>query len=165
MGITAKLREDHHDLLKLADDFRDLIAQPDAPPSIDLVNFRSEFSRQLLAHLTREDWLLYPCLLQSSDRVIVATAQSFIDEMGGMLKALKAWVAIWPTERIFAEWATFGIETSNLLDALARRIVRENRELYPLVELDVHKSDLGAQDIETYAFSRWARAGKSRCGG
>ncbi len=153
MGITAKLREDHDDLLRLAGDLRDIIAQPDAPPPIDLENFRSEFSRQLFAHLTREDWLLYPSLLQSSDRVIVATAQSFIDEMGGMLKAFKTWAATWPTERIFAEWATFGIETSDLLDALARRIVRENQELYPLVELDVHKSDIGAQSIEAYAFS------------
>ncbi len=153
MAITAKLREDHDDLLKLADDFREIIAQPDAPPAIDLANFRNEFSRQLLAHLTREDWLLYPSLLQSSDRVIVATAQSFIDEMGGMLKTCKTWSATWPTERIFAEWVNFGIETAKLLDALARRIVRENQELYPLVERDVHKSDIGAQRIEAYAFS------------
>ena len=153
MGLTAKLREDHDDLLKLARNFRDIVAEPAAPPAIDLAKFRTEFSRQLLAHLTREDWLLYPSLLQSSDRVIVATAQSFIDEMGGMLKTFKAWSATWPAERICTEWTTFSVETSNLLDALTHRVVRENKELYPLVELDVHKSDIGAQSIEAYAFS------------
>ncbi len=142
MRITVKLREDHDDLLKLISDFREIIAQPEAPPGIDLVNFRGKFARQLLAHLSREDLLLYPSLLQNSDRVIVATTQSFMDEMGGILKTFKTWSATWPTERISTEWATFRVETSNLLSALARRIVRENRELYPLVELDIYKSDL-----------------------
>lgn len=134
MGITLRLREDHDELLKLARVFRDIIAQPVAPAGVDLVKFRSAFAKQLLAHLTREDWLLYPSLLQTSDRVVVATAQSFIDEMGGLLQAFKTWSASWPTERICNDWKTFGTETSDLLDALTRRIVRENEELYPLVE-------------------------------
>ncbi len=139
MGITKKLREDHDELLKLADVFRDIIAQPVPPVGIDLIEFRSAFAKQLLAHLTREDWLLYPSLLQTSDRVIVATTQSFIDEMGGLLNALKAWSANWPAERISTDWATFVAETSDLLDALTRRIVRENEELYPLVEMKFTK--------------------------
>ena len=81
--------------------------------------------------------------------MIAATAQTFIDEMGGMLKTFKAWLTTWPTERIFAKWVNFGIETSKLLDALTCRVVRENQELYPLVELDIHKSDLSARSIET----------------
>ncbi len=140
MQITVKLREDHDDLLKLVRGFRDIIGQPEAPPGIDLVNFRGKFARQLLAHLSREDLFLYPSLLKNSDRAIVATTQSFMDEMGGILETFKAWSATWPTERICNEWATFRVETSNLLNALARRIDRENRELHPLVELDVYKA-------------------------
>lgn len=134
MGITLKLRDDHDALLKLAGVFQDILRQPVAPAGIDLVTFRSAFSKELLAHLTREDWLLYPGLLQSSDKHIAATAQAFMDEMGGLLATYKAWSGNWPTERIVANWQPFVTETSALLDALARRIDRENNELYPLME-------------------------------
>jgi iron-sulfur cluster repair protein YtfE (RIC family) len=140
MGITVKLRQDHEVLVSLVNDFRAVLRQPVAPAGIDLVKFRSGFSKELLAHLTREDWLLYPSLLQSSDKIVSGTAQRFMDEMGGLLAAYKAWSAEWPTERITAEWRTFVIETSELLDALAQRIYRENNELYPLVETDIIKA-------------------------
>jgi iron-sulfur cluster repair protein YtfE (RIC family) len=140
MGITLKLREDHDALLKLASIFRDILKQPIAPAGIDLVKFRSAFSKELLAHLTREDWLLYPSLLQSSDKLVAGTAQAFMDEMGGLLAAYKAWSADWPTERITAEWQNFVTETSALLDALGHRIERENNELYPLVETVIFKA-------------------------
>ncbi len=140
MGITIKLRDDHDALLKLISLFRDILRQPVAPAGIDLVNFRSAFSKELLAHLTREDWLLYPSLLQSSDKLIASTAQTFIDEMGGLLAAYKAWSGNWPTERIIADWQTFAAETSAVLDALGERIDRENNELYPLVEIVLTKA-------------------------
>ncbi len=140
MGITVKLREDHDALLELVSFFRDILRQPVAPAGIDLVKFRSAFSKELLAHLTREDWLLYPGLLQSSDKLISGTAQAFMDEMGGLLSAYKAWSADWPTERMTADWRTFVTETSALLDALCRRIDRENNELYPLVEIVITKA-------------------------
>lgn len=140
MGITAKLRDDHDALLKLAGVFRDILTQPVAPTGIDLVKFRSAFSKELLAHLTREDWLLYPALLQSSDKLVAATAQAFIDEMGGLLAAYKTWSGEWPTERIVAEWRIFVSETLALLNALEERIDRENNELYPLVETVITKA-------------------------
>ncbi len=140
MGITIKLREDHDALLELIGLFRDILRQPIAPAGIDLVNFRSAFSKELLAHLTREDWLLYPSLLQSSDKLIAGTAQTFMDEMGGLLAAYKAWSGDWPTERIIAHWQTFVTETSAVLDALDERIDRENNELYPLVEIVITKA-------------------------
>jgi iron-sulfur cluster repair protein YtfE (RIC family) len=134
MGITAKLRDDHDALLHMVERFRYVLGQPAAPAGLDLVKFRHGFSKQLLGHLTREDWLLYPSLLQSSERRIAATAQSFIDEMGGLMQAYKSWSAKWPTEAARANWSGFAAETTALLDQLERRIERENCELYPLVE-------------------------------
>lgn len=136
MGITVKLRADHDGLMQLGGDFRAMIAQPAAPAEIDLVNFRHAFSKQLLGHLTREDWLLYPSLLQASDRRIAETAQSFINEMGGLKAAYKDWSGRWPTKRVSQEWVGFVRETTDLLDTLSHRIERENTELYPLVEHD-----------------------------
>ena len=140
MGITLKLRHDHDALLKLAGVFQDILRQPVAPAGVDLGKFRSAFSKELLAHLTREDWLLYPGLLQSSDKHISFTAQAFIYEMGGLLAAYKAWSGDWPTEKIIANWQAFVTETTALLDALAQRIDRENNELYPLVETVIIKA-------------------------
>ncbi|MEP7349179.1 MAG: hemerythrin domain-containing protein [Sphingorhabdus sp.] len=134
MSITIKLRDDHDGLLGLVAAFHDIVAQPVPPAGFDLLKFRHDFSKQLLAHLTREDWLLYPSLLQSSDPVISSTAQTFIDEMGGLLNDYKSWSARWTADRIGKEWVQFGKETADLLDALAERIGRENDHLYPLVE-------------------------------
>ncbi len=134
MNITIKLRADHDSLLKLIAAFHDLIAQPVAPMGIDLLKFRHAFSKDFLAHLTREDWLLYPSLLQSSDPVISSTAQAFIDEMGGQLEAFKSWSERWPVVKIGKDWVQFGKETKDLLDALSKRIERENDHLYPLIE-------------------------------
>jgi len=119
----------------MVDMFCEILALPVPPPGLDLVKFRHMFSKELLGHLTREDWLLYPSLLQSSDKRIAATAQNFIDEMGGLMQAYKTWSATWPTEAARLNWDGFVAETTELLSLLTRRVQRENDELYPLIEV------------------------------
>lgn len=138
--MTIKLRDNHEAIMELVGVFRDILSHPTALPGLDLVTFRNQFSKQLLGHLTSEDWLLYPSLLQSSDYLIAGTAQTFIDEMGGLLADYKAWSAKWPAVKIHEEWKLFVFETRELLDALSNRIERENNELYALVERNLFRA-------------------------
>lgn len=140
MQITLKLRDEHEAIMQLVGVFRDILSHPVAPPDLDMVSFRDEFSKQLFGHLTREDWLLYPSLLQSSDNLVAGTAQSFISEMGGLLACYKAWSNNWPAEKVVGEWSLFVFETTRLLEALSNRIERENSELYILVEKNLFKA-------------------------
>ena len=140
MEITTKLRSDHDALLRMIDEFCEILAPPAPPAPIELVKFRHAFSKQLLGHLTREDWLLYPFLLQSSDKCVAATAQIFINEMGGLSQAYKAWSTRWPTESACRDWDGFVTATADLLSQLAKRIDSENEQLYPLVESDFSRA-------------------------
>lgn len=140
MQITGQLRDDHDILVALVGKFQTIISAQQPPAGVDLVKFRHAFSKQLLAHLAREDMLLYPMLRQSKDPLIAHTAQAFVDEMGGLLNAYKDWSTRWPTERLTQEWPQFVRETNDLLSALSNRIGRENIELYPLVEGDIARA-------------------------
>ena len=137
MSITAELRNDHSELVRYIGQLRQIISQSSAPNSIELFYFRHGFTKTVLAHLTTEDWVLYPAMLRSTDFEVVATARRFMDEMGGLREAYKIWLARWPTNSIASQWPAFVIETSSLLDAMSNRIHRENYELYPLIEGDV----------------------------
>ena len=137
MSITTELRNDHAELVRYIGQLRQIISRPKAPASIEMFQFRHGFTKTVLAHLTTEDWVLYPAMLRSTDGEVVATAKRFMDEMGGLRDTYKAWLARWPTDAIGDEWAAFVIETSSLLDSLSNRIQRENYELYPLVDGDV----------------------------
>ncbi len=137
MPITQQLRQDHEALVELVLKFQEIIASSEPPAGVDLVKFRHAFSRQLLAHLAREDMLLYPTLRRSKNATIAKTAEAFVTEMGGLVDVYKQWSTSWPTERLTQEWPQFVEETASLLNALSQRIMRENIELYPLVEGDV----------------------------
>ncbi len=90
---------------------------------------------KLNSHLTAEDKVLYPRLLQSEDAVIKSTAEKFMKEMGGIGEALKGYKAKWPNpQSIQNDAATFITETKGIFTALANRIEKENSDLYPLLD-------------------------------
>lgn len=75
--------------------------------------------------------MLYAKLLSHSDGNVRATAQKFIDEMGGIGDVFKAYQAIWPSvPEIQKSPASFIEETS----ALVNGIEQENNELYKMLD-------------------------------
>ena len=134
MSELAKLRGEHVQLLKIARQLEELIAQPNPPPQIQLFDLRSQFSSTLIAHLKAEDWLLYPLLLASPDGQISSTAHEFCEEMGGLAASYIEYCEKWNADAISADWAGYCKDSRQLIDTLTIRITRENRELYPLLE-------------------------------
>lgn len=130
-----RLRDEHRDILRIVDRLRLLIAGSSPPPPLHLLSLRHQLSSTLIGHLKAEDWLLYPPLLDSRDQHIAATARAFIEEMGGLGVAYRAHCEQWNAVAIAADWAGYCRDSRILLDALTTRVKRENRELYPLLEV------------------------------
>ncbi|WP_158213718.1 hemerythrin domain-containing protein [Sphingopyxis witflariensis] len=98
----------------------------------DFHGARTQLRNQLIAHLKREDWVLYPSMLASDDRQLAITAQNFADEMGHISEAFSNYSRQWLPDAIAADWPGYCAATKGILGALAERIEREDGELYPL---------------------------------
>ena len=89
----------------------------------------------LIRHLKTEDWILYPRLSRSSDGHVVATSRAFTEEMGGLAREFGDYCERWRAYEIEHDWKGYQRETATILRVLARRMRREGRELYPLLEV------------------------------
>lgn len=134
MSELAKLRQDHADLARMFRQLSGIIQEPQAPPQLELFEFRRILMQTLIGHLKLEDWALYPRLIDSGDAEISAKGHWFKDEMGGLAPSFLAYCDKWNANTIAAAWPTYCSETRSLLDALTDRLTRENRELLPLLE-------------------------------
>jgi hypothetical protein len=134
MSAVQKLREDHASLTRLFRRLGETIRQPAPPPQTELFELRRGLVSTLLAHLKLEDWALYPRLIESGDAEISSVGAMFKDEMGGLAPAFLAYAEKWTASSITADWGGYCKETSAILEALMNRLVRENRELLPLLE-------------------------------
>lgn len=130
-----RLRNEHRRLLSLAGHLGRHVAGAfpyDAKARDDFNAVRTRFRTELIAHLKREDWVLYPSLLASGDRQLTDTAQNYVDEMGHISEAFAAYSRQWLPDAIAADWAGYCAATKGILEALAARIEREDAGLYPL---------------------------------
>jgi hemerythrin-like domain-containing protein len=130
-----RLRAEHAALATLSRFLLALVAGPDLPRATELASVRGMFRETLVRHLKCEDWALYPRLKASGDPQLAELAREFILEMGHIADEFIAYDARWPGERVAVDWTGFCAETEAVLDAIAMRIEREERELYPVAEL------------------------------
>ena len=134
MHRLQQLRKEHAELMAITRRLSAMIARDLPPPPTELYLLRRELSSALIRHLKAEDWLLYPRLLLSPNQVVARTALSFSEEMGGLAEAYTEYAERWGSYAIQSDWDGYRTETADILGALASRIKREDRELYPLLE-------------------------------
>jgi hypothetical protein len=134
MSSLAQLRNEHAELVKIVGELQALVNRDTPPPSVELFNVRRKLSSVLIAHLKAEDWVLYPPLLTCDDPNIAATAKQFVDEMGGLAQAYSVFNERWDALSIESNWAGYREHAGGIIEALTNRIIRENRDLYPLLE-------------------------------
>jgi Hemerythrin HHE cation binding domain len=133
---TDNLRRQHRELLRLA---REIAARlQGAAIATDATRLRSQIaalSGILNVHLAMEDGVMYPRLLVHEDPGIRALAARYVGEMGDLKKTFVDYSRRWNTpEAMRAAPGDFIRESRAVLDALTRRIGREEAELYPLVD-------------------------------
>ena len=97
---------------------------------IAIANSRWSFSRKLMAHLAKEDLLLYPMLRRSPQAEDAALAQRSIEEVGGLCDAFKDYMRRWTSDAMVADPDGFERDTQGLVAALRDRIQREESQLY-----------------------------------
>ena len=137
---VAKLREEHARLIEILGRLEAALARSVPPPATELFALRLELTAALVGHLKTEDWMVYPRLIASRDKQVAATARIMADEMGGLAAEFAAFSEAWGATEINRDWPGYRRSATDMIGALARRIARENRELYPLIEASVAKA-------------------------
>jgi len=107
-------------------------------PGMDPREVRRELSRfagKLRVHATMENDALYPSLLASDDPEIRRRAGRLHAEVGTLYDAFDSFMDEWgDAGAIDRRRVRFRIELVRMLSVLGRRMVRENRELYPMAD-------------------------------
>jgi hypothetical protein len=136
MAYTQKFRTQHGEILKVAKSIAQLLdADSLRKDATEVRHLLSVLHGKLSVHLVMEDKSLYPRLLRHHDGEIRSLTQRYIDEMGSLAGAFKAYVGRWPTpSAIQADPEAFIAETSAVFDALGKRVQQENGELYVLAD-------------------------------
>jgi Hemerythrin HHE cation binding domain len=123
----AVLSEEHRELDALAK--RILVEIAGDGPSVELSSLRWRLNRVLTKHLALEDQLLYPIL--RANPVTASLAEQVLTEVGGTAATYTAYHAAWPIERIQEDWEAFRVATRDVMTLVRRRILREERDLFP----------------------------------
>jgi iron-sulfur cluster repair protein YtfE (RIC family) len=135
MGFTDKFRAQHDEILAMAGGISRMLEAREP----DIMAVRKQLS--LLAgkvnfHLAMEDKALYPRLMERKGTRAEAMAGKFMSEMGGLAQVFGNYTSKWQPSAIRADLPGFANETRKVFGALAKRIERENSDLYPLADLD-----------------------------
>jgi hypothetical protein len=136
MVNTEILRQQHDAALSMADRLIDLADNyKPATPAIPILMQLNRLLGLLRVHLAHEDVELYPRLIDSSDPNVARTAANYFAEMGGLATDLEYFSRHWSCSvSIAGNIDEFRHDLHELILALAVRIERENRYLYPLAE-------------------------------
>ncbi len=136
MSGTKTFRDQHDNLLKIASEISvHLNVDELLNDASEVRSLLSKLLGKLTIHLAMEDKALYPRLLEHSDERVKSMAKRFIDEMGSLGEAVNAYKNKWPSALpIQKDPSDFIDQTKGIFDALAKRIERENNELYKMVD-------------------------------
>ena len=129
-----RLRAEHAALIALARIVSELIHAPGPPQLTELASARGRLRETLVRHLKCEDWILYPRLLATGEPELMRITREFELGIGDLAAEYTAYDNKWTAALVAAEWEKFGRETREIFGALATRVEREERELYPLAD-------------------------------
>lgn len=95
----------------------------------------ARFSGALRIHATMETDALYPALFEAADPDVRERAEKLHADVGTLYDMYDDFEEKWNTaEAIASRSIRFRIELVRVLATLGRRMNRENRELYPMVD-------------------------------
>lgn len=136
MNPTDSFRQQHTDLLSIAGEIhKRLNVETLKKDASEVRSLLSKLAGKLSVHLAMEDNSLYPNLLKHQDASVRVIANGFIKEMGGIKDVLGGYTKKWATSTsIQNDAAAFIKDTKDLFTALAKRIEKENNDLYSLVD-------------------------------
>ncbi len=129
----AELSAEHAELDMLAERLIKQVTQPGGP-DVELASIRWRLNHVLMVHLAKEDRHLYPQLQNCGEARIQALAKRFADEMGNLAEVYLAYTREWTAQKIAGDQPGFSTATLSVMRALRQRILREERDLYPMID-------------------------------
>lgn len=151
MSELVRMREQHSELMVLAQDLSRLTSKIDVPCRIELSQVRRRLASSLIRHLKEEDWVVYPTLLRSQDHSRREVGRALQLESGTLAEAFSTYMLRWNTFTIEQDWPRYRKETSDLLTTLKRRITREDTQLYGAVANDLFDSRM-SNEVERQCY-------------
>ena len=132
MLATKRYVEQHEDLLELIDEINECLNFIElAKDANDVRMLLSRFFVKLKVHLAMEDGSLYPVMLDVEDDKVREMARKFVNEMGGLADAFQTYSLMWASAvAIQDNPKVFMAHTNKVMNALSRRIDKENHELF-----------------------------------
>ena len=129
-----KYQQQHHEIVGTVTDILEQLNENAIKSRPDLVHsLLSRLYSQLHEHLVLEDQTLYPDLLHHRDEAVRTAAEQFMKEMGGLNNAFKEYLNCWQTsDNLQIDPQSFIQASRRIFDALAKRIAKEDLELYPM---------------------------------
>nr|WP_198980956.1 hemerythrin domain-containing protein [Herbaspirillum sp. ASV7] len=129
-----KYRREHADILDHVQQLKALSAQGIAAQAAAIARVVIAMSSVIKLHLSVEDRFLYP-VLQQADATLASKARQYQEEMTSISSEYGQFSRRWnDAQRIAEQPEHFRTEANRVLKMLFERIVRENREFYPMVE-------------------------------
>ena len=133
---TENFRRQHVELLELAAEIGGRLS-PDAVTrgAGELRRLLAQFAGRLNIHARMENEALYPRLLEHHDPRVRAQADALFSEVGGIYEAFGALLEDWPSATEMEQRpADFIRQAYKVFRLLGKRMIREENELYPLVD-------------------------------
>jgi hypothetical protein len=133
---TENYRRQHAELLELALQIGKRLTPEDLKRSAPEVRrLLAQFAGKLNMHARMENDAFYPRLFAHRDEAARARAHELFSEVGGIYDAFHEFLKAWPSAASIEENpAEFIRQTGKVLRILGKRMMREEAELYPLVD-------------------------------
>lgn len=134
MGFTSSFERQHNEILEIVSGIDQNLNEEFLFENSDIaLGLLNKLTGKLLAHLTMEDKVLYPKLLEHKNEKVRKVTKEFIDEMGSLSEVFKTYVTKWNHSKLIMDNPSdFIFETKTIFDALGKRVEKENTILYPL---------------------------------
>lgn len=130
--LIASLKDDHQDLVHIFQRIDTTCRTLDFPSCMEaLKRFRSRFTDHLIVENTRF-YLYVKHAMEASDPASAQLARDFQHEMHQIARVVTSFVDKYSVDEEALKNAAFGEELQGIGRALAQRIEREEKALYPL---------------------------------
>lgn len=136
MAITTIFRTQHDDLVKIVQQISaQLKPELVTANAAGIAKLFTQLAGKITVHLAMEDESLYPKMIKHANPNIANTAKKFMTEMGTIKTAFTGFMKKWGSETAMKGNPTaFITETQGLFGVLAKRIEKENNELYKMMD-------------------------------
>jgi len=134
--LIDNLKNQHSKIYELINEIRDMVDQNDFENNSENISISiNQLAGLLRIHLSSEDRYLYPKMINSGNKNIQELAEKFDKEMGGLSNNYITFkIKYNASYKIMEDTLTFKKEVDSIMDKLLERLIKEDAELYPLVD-------------------------------